>query len=187
MKRLAFSDPMYLAFLEGRKTQTRRIIHPQPGYHDSHSHDLDWKKFYFTSPDGLDHLTVKPAYLPGETVAIAAALARDPINNVIRFRANNELTCWTAWSWKNNVLPARFCPLWCCKHTAKIVKVRVEQVRYISHADCVREGLAPTMRNDPDQDIRYRYSRLWDSLHPQPGENWEKNPWVFAYEFIKVS
>lgn len=203
MKRLAYSDPMYLAFLEGRKTQTRRIIKfPKHTY----TPDISWVAS--VNPDGkngwiawgpkpVDDETsrkwypngggFRSAYRPGETVAIAAALARDPINNVIRFRANNELACWTAWPWKNNVLSARFCPLWCCKHTAKIVKVRAEQVQGISEADAVAEGMEVYPIKQATWSNRDSFFLLWNTLHPRPGENWESNPWVFVYEFIKVS
>lgn len=201
MKRLAFSDPMYLAFLQGRKTQTRRIIKfPKRAYEPN----LSW--IASVNPDGkggwiawgpkpVDDETSRrlypngggfhSAYLPGETVAISAAIWRGR-DDSIRYNANGELASVKSWQWENNVLAARFCPLWCCQHTAKIVSVRVERVREISEADAVAEGVTPSITFD-DIANRAGFVTLWDTLHPQPGENWESNPWVFVYEFVKVS
>lgn len=192
MKRLAFSDPMYLAFLADLKTHTRRIIKfPKHIYVP----DLSWVAS--VNPDGkngwiawgpkpVDNETscrlypngggFRSAYIPGETVAIAAAIVRGR-DDSIRYRSNGELASVKSWQWKSDVLPARYCPLWCCQHTARIVKVRAEKLQVISEEDAVAEGLSNLES----------FALLWDTLHPQPGERWADNPWVFVYDFVKVS
>lgn len=197
MKRLTFSDLMFLAFLEHRKTHTRRVIHPQPGRHDSYAHGLDWKRFYFSYPDGLEHLTVKPAYLPGETVAIAAAIVRGR-DNSIRYRANGELATHLNWKWKSSTLAARFCPWLCCRYQVKITGVRAQRLHDINEADAIAEGIIQGQGPVPGKDeatlgkdifltATHAYAALWDTLHKKPGERWQDNPWVFVYGFINVT
>jgi len=189
---------MFSAFLRGEKSQTRRVIHPQPGPYDSSSHGLDWKRFYFTHPDGLEHLSIRPAYRPGEVVAIAAALVCGP-DNSIRYRDNGELASHKDWNWKSKVLAARFCPLWCCRYSARITGVRVEQVGNISDSDALAEGITgphsvgyQAYKQPGDSKARYSnptaaYEYLWDWLHNVDGERFWDSPWVFVYSFEKSS
>jgi len=76
-------------------------------------------------------------------------------------------------------------PRWASRITLEILNVRVERVQEISRADCVREGLRPTMRNDYEQDIRVRFRNLWDSINASKYP-WSLNPWVWVVEFKRV-
>ena len=80
MKGILFKPDMIKAIIEGRKTQTRRIIKPQPR-HPNIEVGLDHidviGQFVFT-----DGSILKPRYLTGETVYIKEAWYHRPDGNV---------------------------------------------------------------------------------------------------------
>jgi len=68
-----------------------------------------------------------------------------------------------------------------------ILNVRVERLQKIGSEECMLEGIALTMRVDPYDDsawLRNEYKRLWNKLNGKKLP-WEKNPWVWVYEFPK--
>jgi hypothetical protein len=194
MKRLSFSDPMFLAFLAGRKKQTRRIMNPQPepwvdsiGYtFFTPSEKISLRGT--TSEYGPAEYFVKPPFSMYEVVAISAALVPGKNGN-IRYRANNERASRAEWRWKTKVLPARFCPVSCCTYRTQILRVSVQRVQEISEGEAQREGWF--FQNVPDgitydpvtsDYARVWYRDLWNSLHTRPGERFEDNPWVWVYD-----
>jgi len=75
--------------------------------------------------------------------------------------------------------PSILVPRWACRLELEVLDLRVERVTAISSADCIAEGLSPTMRNE--EPARPRYRRLWESLYG-PG-SWLLDDWVWAYTF----
>lgn len=62
--------------------------------------------------------------------------------------------------------------------TLEVTGVRVERVQEISPADCVAEGLPYVHPAHRDHFIE-----LWDSINAGRGFGWDANPWVWVYEF----
>ena len=157
-KKIMFSDKFGLteAVLSGRKTQTRRIIKPQPEV--SERMGMVWKGYAngITSPAGSPFFlkdvyenflsgTDYPQdhrYKVGEVVAVAqsykdcgyapAALDRSPKDlNVVRG------TLGESKGWNNKM----FVRSDACKHHICITNVRVERLQDISDEDCIAEGI----------------------------------------------
>lgn len=87
-------------------------------------------------------------------------------------------------------------------HHIKIVDIKVERLQDISEEDCLREGIQeyfPYIDQNPDDRCRtfqyFRDGKIRHRISPAPkcfalliddicGKGtWEKNPWVFVYEF----
>ncbi|HDT2074705.1 MULTISPECIES: hypothetical protein [Enterobacter] len=188
---MIFNSEMVRAILDGRKTQTRRIIKPQPVMYEPGQsiHVSDMINDALRCPFGSvgDRIWVR------ETWAEAGAGAPD----LKLYRANypehvpahyenvppvDEIR-WT---------PSIHMPRWASRITLEIVGVRVERLQDISQADAVAEG-AP--QSHPSIDAvsqqhgfpdfsRSWYGQTWQSIYG--AESWQFNPWVWVIEFKRI-
>jgi hypothetical protein len=194
---ILFSGEMIVAILEGRKTQTRRII-KHPEYMGCLTGDCQHKKQIDCttaitiwaatgSPYGteMDHLWVR------ETFKI------NPFNQIV-YRAdeptNRAAKCDHAFGpWK----PAIFMPRKASRITLEITCVRVEKLDTISEEDAEAEGVEhdgivgyyceePTHESEGIHrcNWRYGYKMLWESINGKG--SWDRNDWVFVIEFKRI-
>lgn len=210
---IIFSAPMVRALLDGRKTQTRRLLNPQPIEHEG----MNCRRLRFVrrdgtmvgdaSPDLLNDGSCPAAiftpYAPGDrlyvrehwktSASLDHAAPRDlPRDCSILLLADNSVpTKAFRPPWGRHRQGMQM-PRWASRLWLAVTDVRVQRVAEISEADAVAEGLkwtAPGMwsvaRNLPiiGDDPRVVFSELWNSLHTKPGETWEANPWVVAVTF----
>lgn len=191
----------------GTKTQTRRLLNPQPlgdGEMQKHSHaDLwMWKK----RGSGFTKEEFRPRYRVGDVLWCQESWRTEirfdnlkptelPASARIHYEgsseswrgplANHDLNC-------GKLRPGRFLPLRFARpHRYEVVAVRCERVNAISGKDCEAEGIAcgDTTRpghRKPDSELKADFRRLWNSIHTAPGTRFEDAPWVFAYTFRKV-
>lgn len=73
----------------------------------------------------------------------------------------------------------------------QITDIGVERLLDISDADCMAEGVRPTIdgnghdwRND-ESGARRTFRQLWQSIHG--ADAWDENPWVWRIEFKRAS
>lgn len=182
---MLFSAPMVRAILEGRKTQTRRVVKRQP--------------------EMVDEYTVKPwAGCPKSLLKLLQEANRCPYEVGMRLWVretwcspdeDNPKTVWYRADADDPVTKAfseKFCtwrpsihmPRWASRITLEITGVRVERVQDISEKDVQREGID----TDPKQwDACYTdaFIRLWTSIYGP--ESWAANPWVWVVEFKRRS
>ncbi len=208
MKKISFSERYGLqqAVLNGTKTMTRRIV-PIGLYNQT-----DWKAVeegdYEAVVDGNgDYHDIRCCgrYRIGEEVAIAQAYntIRWPSVPGIDWNAIvDEVT--HAKGWKNKMfVKAKYMP-----HRIRITNIRVERLQDISREDCMREGIYDDIEGG--RTIGYpigvpfyytfvgalskktkkqlywttakeAFSVLNDAISGRG--TWERNPWVYVYEF----
>ena len=196
-----FSGPMVRAILEGRKTQTRRVMEPQPRsgqtwgvVEESERYAGEWFQWYdggektasFSCPYGVigDRLWVREAFTVQPQSAISS-------RDLVFYRADVGNT-YLDGKWK----PSIFMPRWASRILLEIVEVRVQRVHEISDADARAEGALPmnisgTLNGEPMTgvviDPRKAYQLLWDSINEKRGYGWRGNPWVWAITFKRVA
>lgn len=206
---MIFNGEMVRAILDGRKTQTRRImkVQPQPCNHANwpdYSPDSQWKSY----PNGwccavcangttIDHRhhakgincpygAVGDRIWVRETWAEAGASAPD----LKLYRANYPAHVPTHYE---NVPPAEdvrwtpsiHMPRWASRLTLEITGVRVERLRDLSEDDAKSEGITPPSGGVlPGWEYRITFRDLWMSIYG--ADNWEANPWVWVIEFKVV-
>lgn len=198
MKKIMFSDRYGLtqAVLSGRKTMTRRLIPTNlcactdfsenpPMFHDS---DFDWH-----------HLTKAAcAFKVGEIVAIAQSYKDAGVTYIPC--EDDEFGCYDfpaeqTNGWSNKMfVRADLMP-----HQIRITNVRVERLQDISDEDCIKEGIEFShkaqsfyVKSDPTTGAqtwlgdtpREAYAALIDRISGKG--TWERNPFVFVYEFELV-
>jgi hypothetical protein len=201
-KPMLFSAPMVRALLDGRKTQTRRVLRNPEYYgcptgdcpHERQSEcdfamatltaketgyavgDRLWvKETWRTESNHYDDL--KPSDLGGEETVLYDADA-----------------AWGANKSTGRVRQSIFMPRWASRITLTVTDVRVQQLLDISEDDAIAEGIhrfddgwhfernpEPAFMRPVGIDPVKMYSVLWSIING-PGA-WAANPWVVAISF----
>ena len=194
MKPIIFSTPMERAILEGRKTQTRRVIKIDDA-------PENWKiSIAGTSIVRTEPYDVKlPRYAAGDILWVRETWAkRIHSDNRYYYKADNNLGAIFNREddkWRSPI----FMPREAARIFLQVTNVRVERLQDITEEDAIAEGLnIGTVDNEKyAKNNAYRlladnlpvamFADLWDSLNAKRGYGWEKNPWVWVIEFEKIS
>lgn len=188
-KPIIFSAPMVRALLQGRKSQTRRVLNPQPlGIARAERiAPRSWRIFPW-----FDRCSVEfkaPSYAPGDRLYVREAFCPRlgypaPIAKP-HYRADDDRPEWRG-LWK----PSFHMPRWASRLTLNVTEVRVQRLQEISEADAVAEGCEHDSDGWRDYQFpatqccgtsRDSYRTLWNSLHGP--DAWDANPWVVALTF----
>lgn len=185
---------MVRAVLDGRKTQTRRILTPRQlkmidaaasigecyPLESGHQHENSQSYYREWCPFGAvgDRLWVR------ETWAEAGGSA--PELQLYRASYPAHVPCHY-----ENVPPAEqirwrpsiHMPRWASRITLEITGVRVERLKCISEEDARAEG-APTECCVIGDKHFLGFRTLWRSIYGE--ESWQANPWVWVIEFKRV-
>jgi hypothetical protein len=193
---ILFSAPMVRALLDGSKTQTRRIVKPQPDHpafakHHMLASDDESIDLYLHSstlhraircPYGQlgDRLWVRENFAPRSDDEMSYARwmtgDRSGPSPEIMFAADRGDPYITRWR------PSIHMPRWACRVTLEIVSVRVERLQDISEADAKAEGCEPA---ECCYAYYHGYSKLWESING--AGSWDANPWVWCIEFKQIA
>jgi len=199
MNGILFKPDMIKEIVEGRKTQTRRVIK------DPRRHFNQYNKGLSIGDIQREiELNLKPnfpsRYQVGEVVYIKEAFRvygwddeggqfwlqyKDEVVGQ-SLCVTDEIVCkywapnnyWPEEEWHN----PRTMPAWAARYFILITDVRAERLQEITWQDCVKEGITA-----PDHAFELligNYQTLWDSINPK--HPWASNPWVWRYEFKKV-
>lgn len=205
MNKIMFNDKYGLtqAVLEGRKTQTRRMLNPTmffqrlETYEGWSNEDISaWKRscnrqLYEAQGDMLqqmlDYALSSSRYKIGETVAIAQSYADiTPQADWVKCMTRKEEIGW------NNKMFVRAENM---PHHIRITKIRIERLQDIKSEDCLKEGIWRA-DNVGLEGTTYWYHGLANSSFHTPQDayaslidrisgkgTWASNPYVFVYEF----
>lgn len=211
---ILFSSPMVLAILDGRKTQTRRVIrdaHGQFWDHAGYRPTLDGNgRVYFIDTDteqrapygdyayrplcayGVpsDRLWVRETWSHDapdlETCRASHEDAMPGIGHGPYYRATEVSPDTLKWR------PSIFMPRWASRITLEVTEVRVQRLQQISEDDARAEGVKP-FPLDPDGDCWTdgkhvtAYQHLWGEINGWDGpKSWASNPWVWCVSFRRV-
>ena len=204
MKGILFKPDMISAIVDGRKTQTRRVIKPQPQWlsgawywrHPRYNYgDGDGVHYFHTrhiTSSVLEAMMPCARYQVGETVYIKEAWACDLGHIIYRTgsaRRGDDTNLHLIKS-KQDENPSwrspLFMPEWAARYFIKILAVRAERVQEITEEDCRVEGIAGytfargcISQTPPDP--RRKFIEPWNSINPK--YPYDSNPWVWAYGF----
>ena len=205
-----FITPMVQAILEGRKTQTRRVITPHNSmidgqkvarkYWDQYRFDFDSESVlvdggpspagnpgpYLHVPSmelGSRH-RIYPDCWPGDLLWVRETWCRMDGEVIFRASVKHPETL----KWKPSIyMPKSACRLW-----LKIKVVRVERIITTSREDARAEGVEtdgvqwknyfPGGTYNMNDPITSFFT-LWDSINEKRGFGRDANPWVWVVEF----
>lgn len=207
---MIFNGEMVRALLDGRKTQTRRIIKDCTVGRDQISKFIQIeKKFIGCYPEDVPELIREccPYGIPGDRIWVREAFrvhsrATDVATLVYKASERNS------WTEQTHRVPVAVCnkpatpekwtpslhmPRWASRILLEITDVRVERLNSISQEDAQAEGLELTgwrpTYSDPDSGGEVmtpydNFAELWSSIYGD--ESWQANPWVWVIEFKRV-
>ncbi|MGF3775074.1 hypothetical protein [Salmonella enterica] len=202
---------MVRAILDGRKTQTRRIMKLQPEilgsglrYITESRKQNEVGKYFWCISDALgmrarsavfacpfgdvgDRIWVRETYrVHSRATDVATLVYRASVRN--------------SWTEQTHRVPVAVCnkpatpekwtpsihmPRWASRILLEITDVRVERLRDLSEEDAKSEGIIPSAGGVlPGWEYRINFRDLWMDIYGT--DNWEANPWVWVIEFKRV-
>lgn len=175
---ILFSTEMVQAILDGRKTQTRRVVKPQ------HLRGN-------LGPDGSmsdEIIRLCPYGKPGDILWVRETWARDVYTRDYVYKASADVFYSGIPAWK----PSIHMPKDACRLILRITNVRVERLHEISDTDVMNEGAQDSWFTLSELTgktnlgwMRPGFERLWSKING--AESWNANPWVWVVEFERVS
>ena len=204
-KPILFSTEMVQAILAGRKTQTRRIVKPQPNYFpytdSKEGHEKTLKNYI---DEGLKNGAIKGKYHIGDILWVRETFCDVSHNleneNCFLYKADFLGTTSELVKWK----PSLFMPKEAARIFLKVTNIRCERLQDISEEDAITEGIAVSSKVGSDGHYYYKdyndttdwpevgwmhastsFETLWQSINAKK-HPWESNPWVWVYEFERI-
>jgi len=189
-KPILFNAEMVRAVLDGRKTQTRRILKDAPSDPKCTEHLKHPDGRWFFKGGGIAKC---PYGKPGTKLWVRETWAH--LNDydgqvllassrIALYRADNEETIQPL-KWK----PSIHMPRWASRINLEITDIRVERVQDISDQEAKAEGVDgipdPTILGTNYHHI-IPFAELWDSINKKRGYGWDENPWVWCVSFKKI-
>lgn len=167
---ILFSAPMVQAILEGRKTQTRRVVKPQPD-EDGLAKIKD--EFVWQDTNGREYRSSHGA--PSDMLWVRETWVH--CDGVNYYRADttpdgDEIRKRYGIKWK----PSIFMPRDVCRLFLEVVGVRCERLQEITEDDAEAEGF----------DTRAHFEHTWNLLNAKRGHPWESNPYVWVVGFRRI-
>ena len=197
---ILFSGAMVRAILEGRKSQTRRVVKGKwiPTVEAVLAANGRWVwstiQYDLTTPHGQ----------PGDRLWVRETWASRGVNPVARpsggrgaavieYRADGIRATWDHDPIQRDAddywRPSIFMPRWASRITLEITEVRVQRLQEISPEDCVAEGIYPSDAMSKWSGLKSpveTYRELWDHLNAKRGFGWSVNPWVWCLTFRRL-
>lgn len=202
-----FKGPMVRAILEGRKTQTRRIVKPEPspywnpaiGFYNptiikTGGYEAPGPEIFGASDESEGRKS--PYGQPGDRLWVRETFCpiypQDPDYNGGRPIEYDYAATYKHGDRMGDLIgekkkwtPSIHMPRSASRITLKVTNVNVERLHGISEADAKAEGvMAWSIAGVFGRTARERFVDLWKSLYG--AASWDANPWVWVIEFERV-
>ena len=196
---IIFDAESVRAILDGRKTQTRRVVVKPKRFENNDIYPIEAVGCFWWASDGFStgielHY---PYGQPGDRLWLRETFAL--MEDITFYAADERLEpkqwpngLWNVDKWRSPI----HMPRWASRITLEVTGVRVERLQNISEQDAVMEGwtAGPCARKTALNlsttacglaAIDWFASR-WDSLNARRGFPWESDCWVWVVEFELV-
>lgn len=198
MKPILFNTEMVKAILDGRKTQTRRVVKPR--HKDAYGFNVCFNKatgafagVYDTDEEGamFEHNTPAP-YQKDDVIYVRETYCELPVKpdgtssgvtTHIYYRADGDLR---PKAWQGNWEPSIFMPKAAARIFLRVKSVSVEKLQSLLALDIYKEGLL-YQGEGTIREIERRFIDLWDRTVTEDQYKWASNPWVWVIEFERIS
>ena len=194
---ILFSTEMVQAILDGRKTQTRRVVKSNGVIHTARKivfEDENWQ--------GESGRKIKCPYgQPGDVLWLRETWSDCTDRpDCPAYKAGKD--GWEAFHGDLKWKPSIHMPKAACRLFLRVKSVRVERLQDISTEDAMVEGIEfSSIRTFPDYkdylvkstkhaevfhllNPRLSFQTLWQSINGE--ESWNSNPWMWVIEFERI-
>jgi hypothetical protein len=206
---ILFSGPLVRSILDGRKTETRRLVTKGTSQvSDVVGERATWCGLADASRAGTSILLVGSGVdghfidcriKPGDTLWVR--------ERIWQSRGCGHLATWGEWEvgeWSRTVVryhatdgdpestelpnreflaprPSIHMPRWASRISLRVTDVRAERLQEITHVGALAEGVEP---DEPGFNARVPFARLWDQINgKRAGASWADDPWVWVVKF----
>lgn len=209
---ILFNGAMVRAILSDRKTQTRRVMNPQPRPDSRCKNRMLWERppnfVMWThgihdgpnlySPYGAtgDRLWVRETFAPvggaPKTLEFPSKLFPGEMQYSVAYRASLHGTQCADFKPADGWKPSIFMPRYWSRITLEVIAVRVERLQSMARTEARDEGCGT-------EEVPWKatgrtghgwtdtYAELWDSINLKRGFGWDSNPWVWVIDFARIS
>lgn len=197
-KPILFSTAMVQAILEGRKTQTRRVVKHQVSWESSclpkgslagfAVYDKRGAQYWLDGEDQPATLAdgFCPYGNPGDVLWVRESWFNDADKGeapIYVYKATFRDFPRGSSKWK----PSIHMPYSACRLFLRITDIRVERLQDISEEDCLKEGIESVKVSEAayhSGTYGEWFRELWQSINGP--ESWEANPWVWVVSFERT-
>lgn len=195
---ILFSAPMVRALIEGRKTQTRRVLKPQPDMakisQPCHPEPRGAGRWVWMARDDSPGYSFATAdfvvrFAVGDRLWVRETWRTAPEHDGLKpadisvhapmlFMAGTGVT-FPSPLW-GKARPAIHMPRWASRLTLTVTDVRAQRLQDISEDDARAEG-APRFDSSLGRGFRPGFQSVWEQING--AGSWDANPWVAALTF----
>lgn len=187
---ILFSAPMVRAILDGKKTETRRVVKPQPERH--YWETLPGYKFYAKITSTADGTCVKyihtipqnpcgdePVWIkcpygsPGDILWVRESWCSVPDTMNLLTYAADDIPHGQPYNNRPSIHMSREQS----RITLEVVNVKVERLQDMLIENAIKEGFISIEE----------FKELWNIIHKKDGFTWDKNPWVWVIQFKRIA
>jgi len=197
MKPILFNTGMVRAILDGRKTQTRRIMKPQPELVYTLGKQMDAVNpneiaFKVMEKGGRDKLAIPP-YQPGDIIWVRETWCKNGTSYLYKAGCPHlQDNMWIKWR------PSIHMPKDAARIFLKVTDVKVEKLQVMCVDDAINEGAWGSGIPSLPFSLLYAehpnasctavasFAHIWDSTIKKQDLDkygWDANPWVWVIEF----
>lgn len=209
---ILFNREMVRSVLSGIKTQTRRLINPQPispgqgAYFDAYNGGPQWNWWAQDNKQYLSQIIRCPFGKPNDRLWVRETWMHiddegdkfDGLGTQIYYRAEQsknslEYARTQSLAWH----PSIHMPRWASRILLEVTGVHVERVQDITEENAKNEGVGLYFEDGSsgwgqydsthpsDYSHRWGFKRIWDDLYSERN-SWGLNPWVWVIEFKRI-
>lgn len=205
MKPIICNSESVKAILDGRKTQDRRVIKPQPKEYQAsvseHIRYIRWKDKIDANPTSFPVYLKRycPYGIPGDKLWVRETWNAKSIDGIWWRDFKGDLADKVVFNWNlyykasNDECEKWLSPIYMPKDfsriTLEIKDVRVERVQDIKPIDIIAEGIyEPHYNYTKIESIAasLRWEQVWNSINAKKGFGWNIDPWLWVLEFEKL-
>lgn len=193
---ILFSAPMVRAILDGNKTQTRRVVKPQPiwiaaPYVPFKTSDVD-PKGIIKCPYGQpgDRLWIRETW--GTRYKYPFPPSQLSKETPLFYKADIPAPYVQRWT------PSIHMPRWASRIDLYVKNIRIERLQDISEYDAQAEGILCCTKDGelykygleswPWEEWHYTakdaFHHLWNLINGK--DSWDENPWLWAVDFERI-
>lgn len=196
MKPILFNTEMVRAILNGQKTQTRRIMKPQPMFYNGRKYifkDSECPKKW----EQCDNIIDTYRYQKGDILYVRETWGEGWEEGTYIYKADDKLADNPLFEYSTKLIykPSIHMPKEAARIFLKVTNVRIANLQDITDEEAKKEGANfkngknVGWKEKMERTAIQRFAEIWDKTIKKSElgiYGWNANPWVWIIEFERV-